>query len=134
MNMISRPTQLFEYSHTECDRFSGAIVSGVERTNDVIALLETLGVDYLVPDVLVDEKLKALLYKADLGQGKIILVVELYYAWAPKSVEWRRRDAKFTLQLDADLIVGLEDGVAITESVAPSRTTAIQEMLLDYSL
>ena len=57
----------------------GTIVSRVERINDVPSHLAQLGVDYLIPYLLITEKTGAFVYEADLkGRRTTIQVVEIY--------------------------------------------------------
>ena len=70
----------------DCNCF-GIICSYIDRTNDVPRDLNKLGVPDLIPYLLIDEKTKALMYKADIGRKSLIHIVEIYYDWSPHSTE-----------------------------------------------
>ena len=113
-----------------CNHF-GNITSSVERVNDVPNHLTKLGVEYLIPFLWIDEKTNAFIYHADLGRKNSAHIIEIYYALRPQAIEWRKQDAQFALQLDDDLIDGLDyDGVAVTQLVVPFGETALEEVLL----
>ncbi len=102
-----------------CNHF-GVITSCVDRINDVSIYLARFGVGDLIPYLRVDAEMKAFLYMANLLDRKCpIRVVEIYYDWSPHGTGWRRRGAQFALWLDEDLTDGLDDDVAITDSVIP---------------
>ena len=113
------------------DYFS-VIYSDVNRINDIDAYLTNLGVDDLIPYLLIDSKTKAFEYQTDLGRKHLINVVEIYHDWSPRSTEWRKRGAQFAMQLDKDLIHGLNDGIAIPKLVVPFGDTAKEEVMLIY--
>ena len=113
-----------------CNYF-GIIISSVARINDVDNYLTKLGVDDLLPYVLINEKTKAFVYTADIGRKSLVKVVEIYHDWNPHSTEWRKRHAQFALQLDDDLMSGLDyDNVAVPELVVPFGESALEEILL----
>ena len=112
-----------------CDHF-GIITSSVERINDIPDHLTKLGVEDLIPFLWIDKKTNAFIYDADLGRKNPIHIVEIYYALRPQAIEWRKRGAQFALQLDDDLIYGLEDDVAVTQLAVPYGETALEEVLL----
>ena len=122
---VEKLTNAWLYSN-----YFGVICSDVDRTNDVVVYLDKLGVDDLIPYLLINEKTKAFVYVADLLRKDPINVVEIYHDWGPRSTEWRKRGAEFALQLDEDLIGGLDDGVAIPKLVVPFGETALEEVLL----
>ena len=141
---IDREDKIMEYSMTfdqrrnymkyvaawiNCTHF-GIISSRVDRINDVLNYLVRLGVADLIPYLLINEKTNAFVYEADLERKNIIKVVEIYQDWNPRSIEWRKRNAQFALQLDDDLIDGLDDDVAVTQLVVPFGETALEEVLL----
>ena len=112
---------------------SGVITSYVDRINDVPIYLERFGVIDLIPYLRIDEKMKAFLYKASLlDRKRPIRVVEIYYDWYPHSIGWRKRRAQFALWLDDDLADGLDDDVAITDSVIPVGRSAVEEEILNH--
>ena len=108
----------------------GIIRSNVDRINDVDMHLAKLEVPDLTSYLLIDEKTKAFVYKADLGRGSLIDIIEIYYGWNPRSTEWRKRNAQFALHLDEDLINGLDDGVAVPKFVVPFASTALEEVMI----
>ena len=112
-----------------CDHF-GIITSFVERINDVPNYLTELGVEDLIPLLWIDEKTNAFTYDADLGRKNPIHVVDIYHDLRPRAVEWRKQGAQFALQLDDDLIYGLENDVAVTQLAVPYGETALEEVLL----
>ena len=70
-------------------------------------------------------------YTMPIWEGKNpIHIVEIYYALRPRATEWRKQGAQFALQLDDDLIYGLEDDVAVTQLAVPYGETALEEVLL----
>ena len=114
-----------------CTHF-GIIASRVDRTSDVVNYLVGLGVDDLIPYLLINEKTNAFIYEAGLGRKNPIKVVEIYYDWNPHSTEWRKRDAQLALHLDEDLINGLDDGVAVPKFVVPFASTALEEVMINH--
>ncbi len=112
----------------QCTHFEGTIVSNVDRINNVPNQLTELGVDYLIPHLLVNEKLQAFVFKAQLGMKDIIQVVEIYHDMHPRGTEWRVPQAQFALRLDEDLAAGVSDGVVVTDFVAPFGQTATLEI------
>ena len=114
-----------------CTHF-GIIVSRVDRINDVINYLVGLGVDDLIPYLLINEKTNAFIYEADLGRKNPIKVVEIYYDWNPHSTEWRKREAQLALHLNEDLINGLDNGVAVPKFVIPFASTALEEVIINH--
>lgn len=115
-----------------CDHF-GVVTSYVDRVNDVPIYLARFGVIDLITYLRVDEKMKAFLYWANLLDIKRpIRVVEIYYDWYPHSTGWRRRGAQFALRIDDDLADGLDDDVAITDSVIPVAITAMEEIMFNH--
>ena len=77
------------------------------------------------------KKTHAFIYDADLGRKYPAYIVEIYYDWNPHGTEWRKRHAQFALQLDDDLMNGMDyDNVAVTELVVPFGETALAEVLL----
>ena len=132
--------------------FFGEICSVADRTNDVPNRLIKLGVDYLKDFLFIDHNTQAFFYTAYLEEirsidvegdeinhafGTLYLekkrpvhVVEIYYDLRPRSIEWRKQGAQFTLELDEDIIYGLEDDdVAVTEFVYPFAKTALAEIM-----
>ena len=120
--------------HRDYDyNYFGIITSYVERINDVHIYLERFGVIDLIPYLWIDEKMKAFLYKASLLDRKgPIRVVEIYYDWHPHSTGWRKRGTQFVLWLNDDLVDGLDDDVAITDSVIPVGRRAVEEGILNH--
>ena len=117
-----------------CNHF-GVITSYVDRINDVPIYLARFGVIELIPYLRIDEKMKAFLYKANLlDRKRPIRVVEIYYDWSPHSIEWRKRGAQFALWIDDDLVDGLDDDVAITDtdSGLPIARTAVEEKMFNH--
>lgn len=114
-----------------CTHF-GVITSRVDRTNDIYDYLVRLGVPELIPYLLINEKTNAFIYKADLGRKNLIQIVEIYHDWCPRATEWREPHAEIAMQIDDDLIDGLDDGVAIPEFVVPFANTALQEIMLNH--
>ena len=112
-----------------CNYF-GIITSSVERINDVRDHLTKLKLEDLIPFIRIDEKTNAFIYNADIGRKCPTHIVEIYYDWDPHGTEWRKRHAQFALQLDTDLIEGLDDNIAVTELVVPFGETALEEVLL----
>ena len=135
--------------------FFGEICSVADRTNDVPNRLTKLGVDYLKDFLFIDHKTQAFVYTAYLEEirsidvegdeiihsiGTLYLekkrpihVVEIYYDLRPRSIEWRKQHAQFTLELDEDIIYGLEDdNVVVTELVYPFAKSALDEVMLIY--
>ena len=113
-----------------CNYF-GIITSSVERVNDVSNYLTELAVEDLIHFIRIDQKTKAFTYDADLGRKYPTHIVEIYYDWNLHGTEWRRRHAQLALQLDDDLMDGLDyDNVAVTELVVPYGETALEEVLL----
>lgn len=112
-----------------CNHF-GVITSSIERVNDVPNHLTKLEVEDLIDFLRIDEKTNAFTYDADLGKKTPTHIVEIYYALRPRSTEWRKQGAQFALQLDDDLIYGLEDDVAVTQLAVPYGETALEEVLL----
>ena len=111
---------------TDCPH-KGTIMSYVERINDVPSRLAQLGVDYLIPYLLITEKTGAFVYEADLkGQKTTIQVVEIYEGL--QGTEWRVRHAQLAMQIDDELVDGLSDGVAVTKFVVPFAWTLIAEV------
>ena len=116
--------------HWKICNYFGIITSSVERINDVRNHLTQLKVGDLIPFLLINEKTNAFIYNADLGRKNPIHIVEVYYALSPWAVEWRKQGAQFALQLDDDLMDGLEDDVAVTQLAVPYGETALEEVLL----
>ena len=115
-----------------CNHF-GVITSWVGRINDVPIYLERFRVIDLIPHLRIDEKMKAFLYMANLlDRKRPIRVVEIYYDWYPHSTGWRRRGTQFALWIDDDLVDGLDDEVAITDSVIPVGRGAVEEGMLNH--
>ena len=112
-----------------CNHF-GTITSSVERVNDVPKHLTELRVEDLIPFLWITEKTNAFIYSADLGRKNSTHIIEIYSALRPRATEWRKRHAQFALQLDDDLIDGLDDDVAVTQLVVPFGETALEEVLL----
>ena len=133
--------------------FFGEICSVADRTNDVPNRLIKLGVDYLKDFLFIDHNTQAFFYTAYLEKirsidvegdeinhafGTLYLekkgpihIVEIYYDLRPHAIEWRKQGAQFTLELDKDLIYGLEDDdVAVTELVYPFAKSALDEVML----
>ena len=104
----------------------GTITSHVERINDVSDCLTQLGVDYLIPYLLITEKTGAFVFNAELSTKSIIRVVEVYEGMP--GTEWRVRHAQFAMQIDDDLDTGLFDNVAVTNFVVPFAETLIAEV------
>ena len=115
----------------ECTHF-GTIISRVDRINDVINYLMELGMTDLIPYVLINEKTNAFVYKVDLGRKQPIQVVEIYHDIRPRSTEWRECSAQIALRIDEDLVVGLDDNIAVPEFVVPFLDTALEEVMLNY--
>ena len=110
----------------------GIILSRVDRINDVPDYLIKLGGSDLIPYLLVDEKMKAFIYDAEFMMKKHpVRVVDLYYDFRPRSTDWRERDAEIAVWLDADLIDGLDDGIAVSDFVIPFGRTA-QSLMTVY--
>ena len=134
-----------------CNYF-GEICSVADRTNDVAKILTRFGVDYLIDFLFIDHKTQAFVYTAYLaeiraidvdseefncGFGTLYLekkrptyVVEIYRDLRPQAIDWRKHREQFTLELDEDLIYGLEDdNVAVTDLVYPFAKTALNEVM-----
>ena len=121
-----------QHGNYGCNHF-GVITSYVERINDVPIYLERFGVIDLIPYLWINEKMKAFLYQANLLDRKgAIRVVEIYYDWYPHGTEWRKRGAQFALWLDNDLADGLDDNVAVTDSVTPVGRSSVEEGRLNH--
>lgn len=134
MNMTSNQHRIYmELADrwNDCTHFGGVIVSLVKRINDVPNHLLELGVADLIPYLRIDEKTNAFIYEADLGRKNSIQVVETYQDLRPRATGWRERHAQFALRLDADLIGGLDDGVAVTDFVVPFLQTARDEAIIN---
>ena len=114
-----------------CNHF-GTISSSVDRINDIPCHLVKLDVAHLMPYLLINEKAKAFVYKADLGRKNLIHVVEIYYDLRPHGTEWREQHARLALLLDVDLADGLDAGVIVTDFVVPFADTAQREVILNY--
>ena len=113
-----------------CNYF-GIITSSVARVNDVSNYLTEFEVEDLIPFIRIDEKTNAFTYDADLGRKYPTHIVEIYYDSKLHGTEWRKRYAQLALQIDDDLIGGLDyDHVAVTELVVPFGETALEEVLL----
>lgn len=104
----------------------GSILSSVDRINDIPRYLAELGVDYLIPYLLITEKTGAFVFDAELSTKGIIRVVEVYEGMP--GTEWRVRHAQFAMQIDDDLDTGLFDNVAVTNFVVPFAETLIAEV------
>lgn len=100
----------------------GNILSRVDRINDVPRYLTELGVDHLIPYLLITEKTGAFVFNADLGTKSDVRVVELYQGL--QGTEWRVPHAQLALRLDDDLEAGLIDDVAVVDFVVPFAETA----------
>ena len=108
--------------------------------------------DYLKDFLFIDHKTQAFFYTAYLEEirsidvegdeiihsiGTLYLekkrpihIVEIYYDLRPHAIEWRKQGAQFILELDEDLIYGLEDDdVAVTDLVYPFAKTALAEVM-----
>ena len=130
---ISQRKAYMEYidAWLHCNYF-GIIRSDVDRINDISMYLANLGVPDLTWYLLIEEKMKAFVYKADLGRGSLIDIVEIYYDWNPRSTEWRKRNALFALHINEDLIDGLDDNVAVPQFVVPFASTALEEVMINH--
>ena len=89
----------------------------LERISDVPNHLTKLRVEDLIRFLWINEKTNAFIYYANLGRKNPTHIVEIYYALRPQAIEWRKQRAQFALQLDDDLIYGLDDDVAVTQLV-----------------
>ena len=135
--------------------FFGEICSVADRINDVPNRLTKLGVDYLKDFLFIDHNTQAFVYTSYLEKirsihvdgeefnyafGTLYLekkrpihVVEIYNDPRPRSIEWRKQGAQFTLELDEDLIYGLEDdNIVVTEFAVPFNKIALDEVMLIY--
>ena len=100
----------------------GRILSSVERINDIPRYLAALGVDRLIPYLLITEKTGAFVFDVELSTKSIIRVVEVYEGM--RGTEWRVPHAQLALRLDDDLAAGLIDDVAVVNFVVPFAETA----------
>lgn len=135
--------------------YIGEICSVADRTNDIRNLLTKFGVDYLIDFLSIDHKTQAFVYKAYIAKihaidvesvelnhaiGILYLekkhpiyVVEIYNDLRPQTIDWRKHREQFTLELDRNLLNGLEyENVAITEFTVPFGKTALEEVMLIY--
>lgn len=129
--MLARHKVYMEFVNVwkDCTHF-GIIISRVDRINDVSNYLVRLGVADLLTYLFINERTNAFIYKADLGRKKQIQVVEIYRDTRLRGTEWRERYAQIALQLDVDLVNGLDADVMVTELVVPFADTALKEVLL----
>lgn len=108
--------------------YYGIVISRVDRINDVPNYLVGLGVDYLIPYLLVNERMNAFIYGANLVRRKhSTLIVEFYHDTRPRATEWREKHAEIALWLDEDLVEGLDYDVVVTDFVIPFGRTAHEE-------
>ena len=114
----------------DCTHF-GIITSRVDRTNDVRNYLMRFGIADLIVHLWIDEKTNAFIYKADIGRKNPIQIVDIYRDIRPQATGWRERHAQLALRLDADLIDGLDDDVAVPDFVVPFLQTAQNETIIN---